>query len=131
MCSPLLPHTSAPSSWPPQMRRKVLAGTWLILSGVFPTTVNFRATGLYQSCLSAGAMFAKSVRDATHVIANRGRTGKVSEAIAAGVPVVGLRWLTESLARWKRLDERSRPMKGFEKCVHAAEWCCGTAEPVS
>lgn len=93
----------------PQTKRRVLEGVVLVLSGVIPLHLDWRTNDITLWAQNFGARVEKDVgRRTTHVVAARNRTAKVRQAAKRGkskIKVVSPAWLTDSIIRWKKLDE--------------------------
>ncbi len=94
----------------PSVKSKVLAGVVIVFSGVVPLGVDVRSTDSAILALSFGARIEENVgRSTTHVVAARNRTLKVRKAIKRGkgrIKIVNPQWLTDSINRWSKVDER-------------------------
>ena len=94
-----------------QMKSRVLDGVVIVFSGVIPLHLDWNTNDLTLWARSFGAKVEKDVsRRTTHVVAARNRTAKVRQAVKRGkgrIKIVSPGWLTDSIIRWRRLDERS------------------------
>lgn len=94
----------------PLVKSKVLAGVVVVFSGVVPLGVDVGSTDSAILASSFGARIEENVgRSTTHVVAARNRTLKVRKAIKRGkgrIKVVNPQWLTDSINRWSKVDER-------------------------
>ena len=94
----------------PLVKSKVLAGAVIVFSGVVPIGVDVGSTDLAILAGSFGARIEENVgRSTTHVVAARNRTLKVRKAIKRGkgrIKIVNPQWLTDSINRWSKVDER-------------------------
>lgn len=93
----------------PQIKRRVLKGVVLVLSGVVPLHLDWRTSDVTLWAQNFGARVEQDVgRRTTHVVAARNRTAKVRQAAKRGkskIKVVSPAWLTTSIIRWTKLDE--------------------------
>ena len=98
---PSIPHLL------PRLKRRVLSGLTIVLSGVVPLGVDVVRSDIALWAQSFGARISLSVRKGvTHVVAARERTQKVRQAARlSGVKVVRVGWLIDSLREWRRKDE--------------------------
>lgn len=94
----------------PSVKSKVLAGVAIVFSGVVPLGVDVGSTDSAILARSFGARIEENVsRSTTHVVAARNRTLKVRKAIKRGkgrIKIVNPQWLTDSINRWSKVDER-------------------------
>lgn len=94
----------------PSVKSKVLAGVVIVFSGVVPLGVDVGSTDSAILARSFGARIEENVgRSTTHVVAARNRTLKVRKAIKRGkgrIKIVNPQWLTDSIDRWSKVDER-------------------------
>lgn len=94
----------------PSVKSKVLAGVVIVFSGVVPVGVDVGSTDSAILARSFGARIEENVgRWTTHVVAARNRTLKVRKAIKRGkgrIKIVSPQWLTDSINRWSKADER-------------------------
>ena len=94
----------------PSVKSEVLAGVVIVFSGVVPLGVDVGSTDLAILASSFGARIEENVgRWTTHVVAARNRTLKVRKAIKRGkgrIKIVNPQWLTDSINRWSKVDER-------------------------
>ncbi|KAK0422754.1 hypothetical protein QR680_007763 [Steinernema hermaphroditum] len=85
------------------IRREVLSGVCVVLSGVVPQGEDPRRSNAYQLLLRFGADIQDQVtRDTTVVIGARWGTTKIHKAHREDVPVVSLRWLDAVAERWTK-----------------------------
>lgn len=93
----------------PSIKKTVLDGVIIVLSGVVPIGWDIQNSDLAMWAKSFGAQVEEEVtRKTTHLIAARNRTAKVRQALKRGkgrVKIVGPQWLVDSLTQWTRLDE--------------------------
>ena len=94
----------------PSVKSKVLAGVVIVFSGVVPLGMDVGSTDSAILARSFGARIEENVGKATtHVVAARNRTLKVRKAIKRGkgsIKIVNPQWLTDSVNRWSKVDER-------------------------
>lgn len=94
----------------PSVKSKVLAGVVIVFSGVVPLGVDVGSTDSAILATSFGARIEENVgRSTTHVVAARNRTLKVRKALKRGkgrIKIVNPQWLTDSINRWSKVDER-------------------------
>ena len=94
----------------PLVKSKVLAGAVIVFSGIVPLGVDVGSTDLAILAGSFGARIEDNVgRSTTHVVAARNRTLKVRKAIKRGkgrIKIVNPQWLTDSINRWSKVDEK-------------------------
>ena len=94
----------------PLVKSKVLAGVVIVFSGVVPLGMDVGSTDSAILATSFGARIEENVsRWTTHVVAARNRTLKVRKAIKRGkgrIKIVNPQWLTDSINRWSKADER-------------------------
>ncbi|KAI4279388.1 MAG: hypothetical protein LQ337_000311 [Flavoplaca oasis] len=95
----------------PAIKKAVLDGVIIVLSGVVPIGWDIQNSDLAMWAKSYGAKIEEEVtRKTTHLIAARNRTAKVRHALRRGkgkVKIVGPQWLVDSLAQSTKLDETS------------------------
>ncbi|KAI4235532.1 MAG: hypothetical protein LQ349_003098 [Xanthoria aureola] len=93
----------------PSIKKTVLDGVIIVLSGVVPIGWDIQNSDLAMWAKSFGAKVEEEVtRKTTHLIAARNRTAKVRQALKRGkgkVKIVGPQWLVDSLTQWTKLDE--------------------------
>lgn len=91
----------------PARKRQTLRGVNLVLSGLVQLGTRPQDSEYWRLATAFGAnCFADLHSKVTHLVANQGGTQKVHQARRMrGVKVVKERWLVESAARWRRLDE--------------------------
>lgn len=94
----------------PLVKSKVLAGVVIVFSGVVPLGMDVGSTDSAILATSFGARIEENVsRWTTHVVAARNRTLKVRKAIKRGkgrIKIINPQWLTDSINRWSKADER-------------------------
>ena len=94
----------------PSVKSKVLAGVVIVFSGVVPLGVDVGSTDSAILARSFGARIEENVgKSTTHLVAARNRTLKVRKAIKRGkgsIKIVNPQWLTDSVNRWSKVDER-------------------------
>lgn len=94
----------------PSVKSKVLAGVVIVFSGVVPLGMDVGSTDSAILARSFGARIEENVgKSTTHVVAARNRTLKVRKAIKRGkgnIKIVNPQWLTDSVNRWSKVDER-------------------------
>jgi RNA polymerase II subunit A C-terminal domain phosphatase len=118
----------------PRLRSEVFDGVHLVFSGVIPIEsnnlpINPESTEIWRIAIRFGAQCHRDMTDAvTHVVAtpegvevwpstvtqeylvhltpSQRRTSKINAARARGIPIVSISWFHDSIALWKRLDER-------------------------
>ena len=93
----------------PTLKRQVLSGVVIVLSGVVPLGWDVQSSDLAMWAKGFGARIDEEVtRKTTHLIAARNRTAKVRHALKRGrdkIRIVGPQWLVDSLSRWTKLEE--------------------------
>ena len=94
----------------PSVKSRVLAGVVIVFSGVVPLGMDVASTDAAILAKSFGARIEENVgRSTTHVVAARNRTLKVRKAIKRGkgrIKIVSPQWLTDSISRWSKVDEK-------------------------
>lgn len=94
----------------PSVKSEVLGGVVIVFSGVVPLGVDIGSTDSAILAKSFGARIEENVgRSTTHVVAARNRTLKVRKAIKRGkgrIKIVSPQWLTDSINRWSKVDEK-------------------------
>jgi RNA polymerase II subunit A-like phosphatase len=93
----------------PYVRRKVLAGTNLVFSGIVPTNTPLEKSRAYLVARSMGAQVTQDLTsETTHLVAVRPGTAKVNSArrVARNVTIVTPDWLWCCGERWEKVDER-------------------------
>ncbi|VDK50483.1 unnamed protein product [Anisakis simplex] len=90
------------------IRRQVLRGCSIVLSGIVPIGMDVRNTEAFHLCIQFGAAVTESVNDSTtHVIAARWGTSKVHDARKRpNIAIVNPRWLYACVERWEKADEK-------------------------
>lgn len=95
----------------PQIKLRVLDGVVLVFSGLIALHLDWRINDITLWARNFGAKVESDVgRRTTHVVAARNRTAKVRQAAKRGkgrIKVVNPAWLTDSICRWQKQDERS------------------------
>jgi RNA polymerase II subunit A-like phosphatase len=100
----------------PSMKARVLSGVTLVFSGVLPLGTDIQNADISTWAKTFGATVTDKVtRDVTHVIAARAGTAKVKIAVKRGIKVVGTDWLTDSMQRWRKLEEKPYLLEGAGK----------------
>uniref|UniRef100_A0A1I7YMY1 RNA polymerase II subunit A C-terminal domain phosphatase n=1 Tax=Steinernema glaseri TaxID=37863 RepID=A0A1I7YMY1_9BILA len=83
------------------IRREVLCGVCVVLSGVVPQGEDPRKSSIYQLLIRFGADIQEQVtRDTTVVIGARWGTTKIHKAHRENIPVVTPRWLDAVVEQW-------------------------------
>ncbi|XP_040565077.1 RNA polymerase II subunit A C-terminal domain phosphatase [Lepeophtheirus salmonis] len=98
----------------PYVKRKVLQGTSLVFSGVFPTSVKLETSKAYMVAKSLGAKVTNKLENpgTTHLIAAKYGTAKVNESRKIkGIHIVTPDWLWNCAERWERCEEKLFPLK--------------------
>lgn len=93
----------------PYVRRKLLAGTSLVFSGLVPTHTPLEKSRVYLVARSMGAQVTQDLTpETTHLVAVRPGTAKVNAArrAARNVFIVTPDWLWCCAERWEKVDER-------------------------
>ena len=94
----------------PSVKSRVLAGVVIVFSGVVPLGMDIASTDAAILAKTFGARIEENVgRSTTHVVAARNRTLKVRKAIKRGkgrIKIVSPQWLTDSISRWSKVDEK-------------------------
>lgn len=92
-----------------QMKHLVLEGVVIVFSGVIPLHLDWNTHDTTLWARNFGARVERDIsRRATHLVAARNRTAKVRQAAKRGkgrIKVVSPAWLTDSIIRWRKLDE--------------------------
>nr|CAD7448775.1 unnamed protein product [Timema bartmani] len=117
----------------PYVRRKVLAGTSLVLSGLVPTHVPLQKSRPYLVAKSLGAtVTAEITPQTTHLVAVRPGTAKVNSARRIkGLLMVTSDWLWSCAERWERVDERLFPLGRKVSVKRHPPPHCGSPELLS
>lgn len=93
----------------PRIKRSVLDGVVIVLSGVVPLGMDIQSSDIALWAKSFGAQIDEDIgKRTTHLIAARNRTAKVRQAAKRGkgrIKVVWPQWLMDSISRWERLNE--------------------------
>ncbi|KAM9165042.1 RNA polymerase II subunit A C-terminal domain phosphatase isoform 2-T2 [Pangshura tecta] len=103
----------------PELKSKVLAGVTIIFSGLYPTNFPIERTREHYHATALGAKIIKNLvlnaddpNKATHLIAARGGTEKVRQALdCKHLHVVNPDWLWSCLERWDKVEEQLFPLK--------------------
>lgn len=91
----------------PNMKERVLGDVVIVFSGVLPLGTDVQTADISIWARTFGARIEEKVtKSVTHVVAARVGTSKVKTAVKRGIKVVSTQWLTQSIQRWKKLDER-------------------------
>jgi RNA polymerase II subunit A-like phosphatase len=93
----------------PYVRRKLLAGTSLVFSGLVPTHTPLEKSRAYLVARSMGAQVTQDFTpETTHLVALRPGTAKVNAArrAARNICIVTPDWLWCCAERWEKVDER-------------------------
>ncbi|KAL5535724.1 FCP1 [Sanghuangporus sanghuang] len=94
----------------PSIRKETFKGVHVLFSGVIPTNIRMdhEMTEIWRMARAFGATCHKDLtKEVTHVVAAKRGTQKVEKANSQpGIFVVWLQWFTDSVAQWKRQDER-------------------------
>jgi RNA polymerase II subunit A-like phosphatase len=93
----------------PTIKRRVLRGTKIVLSGIIPHEVNVRKSEIGLQLKDFGASLRETVtKDITHLVVSSLRSGTPKAKQAASIPsikIVNQDWLTECFTQWKKVDE--------------------------
>ncbi len=93
----------------PRIKRSVLDGVVIVLSGVVPLGLDVQSSDIALWAKSFGAQVDEDIgRRTTHLIAARNRTAKVRQAAKRGkgkIKVVWPQWLMDSISQWEKLVE--------------------------
>uniref|UniRef100_A0A8C3FFW5 RNA polymerase II subunit A C-terminal domain phosphatase n=1 Tax=Chrysemys picta bellii TaxID=8478 RepID=A0A8C3FFW5_CHRPI len=103
----------------PELKSKVLADVTIIFSGLYPTNFPIERTREHYHATALGAKIIKNLvpnaddpNKATHLIAARGGTEKVRQALdCKHLHVVNPDWLWSCLERWDKVEEQLFPLK--------------------
>ncbi|KLO11343.1 hypothetical protein SCHPADRAFT_906128 [Schizopora paradoxa] len=94
----------------PAIRSATFAGVHLLFSGVIPTNtkVPYEDTEVWRMAQAFGATCHRDLsKDVTHVVTSKAGTQKVEAARQRGnIFVVWLTWFSDSIAHWRRMDEK-------------------------
>ncbi|KAL5495046.1 FCP1 [Sanghuangporus weigelae] len=94
----------------PSIRKDTFKGVHILFSGVIPTNIRMdhEVTEIWRMARAFGATCHKDLtKEVTHVVAAKRGTQKVEKAKSQpGIFIVWLQWFTDSIAQWKRQDER-------------------------
>ena len=93
----------------PRIKRSVLDGVVIVLSGVVPLGMDIQTSDIALWAKSFGAQVDEDIgKRTTHLIAARNRTAKVRQAARGGkgrIKVVWPQWLMDSISRWEKVEE--------------------------
>ncbi|KAL2080284.1 hypothetical protein ACEWY4_024077 [Coilia grayii] len=103
----------------PELKGRVLAGTTVVFSGLYPTNYPMERTREFYHARALGARIARSLvlspkdpDSTTHLIAARAGTDKVRQALRCKhLHVVNPDWLWGCLERWEKVNEQLYPLK--------------------
>ncbi|XP_063041823.1 RNA polymerase II subunit A C-terminal domain phosphatase isoform X2 [Engraulis encrasicolus] len=103
----------------PELKGRVLAGTTVVFSGLYPTNYPMERTREFYHARALGARIARSLvltpkepDSTTHLIAARAGTDKVRQALRCKhLHVVNPDWLWGCLERWEKVQEQLYPIK--------------------
>ncbi|XP_074800845.1 RNA polymerase II subunit A C-terminal domain phosphatase [Natator depressus] len=103
----------------PELKSKVLTDVTIIFSGLYPTNFPIERTREHYHATALGAKIIKNLvlnaddpNKATHLIAARGGTEKVRQALdCKHLHVVNPDWLWSCLERWDKVEEQLFPLK--------------------
>ncbi|KAH8119974.1 hypothetical protein DFH11DRAFT_1500359 [Phellopilus nigrolimitatus] len=94
----------------PSIRKETFKDLHILFSGMIPTNmrVDHETTEIWRMARAFGATCHKDLsKEVTHVVASKRGTQKVEKARTMnGIFIVWLQWFSDSVARWKRQDER-------------------------
>ncbi|KAI5124127.1 hypothetical protein M0805_000940 [Coniferiporia weirii] len=94
----------------PNLRKNTFKDLHILFSGVIPTNmrVDHEMTEIWRMARAFGATCHKDLtEDVTHVVTSKRGTQKVEKARSLkGVFVVWVQWFSDSVAQWRRQDER-------------------------
>lgn len=111
----------------PYVRRKVLAGTYLVFSGLVPTHVPLERSRAYQVAVQLGAVVTPDLTDyTTHLVAVRPGTAKVNAVQRKhnNILLVTPDWLWACAERWEHVEERLFPLgRGISARRHPPAHC--------
>ncbi|KXJ89274.1 hypothetical protein Micbo1qcDRAFT_165329 [Microdochium bolleyi] len=92
------------------LKSRVLRGTKIVLSGLVPIGADVRRTEIGLQAESFGTEISTRITsETTHLVisSSRPRTQKVQQAARMPhIKIVNQDWLADSIAQWKKLDER-------------------------
>eukprot|EP01090_Pellita_catalonica_P000590 TRINITY_DN10407_c0_g1_i1.p1 TRINITY_DN10407_c0_g1~~TRINITY_DN10407_c0_g1_i1.p1 ORF type:complete len:324 (+),score=48.49 TRINITY_DN10407_c0_g1_i1:48-1019(+) len=89
-----------------RFRQTIFAGVHLAFSSVFDRRKNAEESELWKLCLEYGATLTLEISNATtHLVAAKDHTDKVRKASKAGIYVVNVAWLIDSMQNFARMDE--------------------------
>lgn len=114
----------------PAVRKKVLASTNLVFSGLVPNNIPLERSRAYQVAISLGANVTQDLRKSTtHLVAVRPGTAKVNSARRMkNVFMVTADWLWVSAERWERVDEKVFPLGRNRAGTRHPPAHCGSPE---
>ncbi|TKR95423.1 hypothetical protein L596_009595 [Steinernema carpocapsae] len=93
------------------IRREVLCGECVVLSGIVPQGQNVHETAAYQQLIRFGADYQEEItHDTTLVIGARWGTTKIHMAHRNGIPVVTTAWLDKVVEEWRKPDINDFPL---------------------
>ncbi|EMP35205.1 RNA polymerase II subunit A C-terminal domain phosphatase, partial [Chelonia mydas] len=103
----------------PELKSKVLTDVTIIFSGLYPTNFPIERTREHYHATALGAKIIKNLvlnaddpNKATHLIAARGGTEKVRQALdCKHLHVVNPDWLWSCLKRWDKVEEQLLSLK--------------------
>ncbi|KAI9341178.1 hypothetical protein BDR26DRAFT_934178 [Obelidium mucronatum] len=94
------------------IRRQVLKGCEVVLSGVVPIGFDIRRNDLYRfATIFGGRVTTDIMPTTTHLVAAKLGTDKANKALKMGIHVVHPDWLYYSAFAWKRLPEEHFTLK--------------------
>ncbi|KAK0423082.1 hypothetical protein QR680_007957 [Steinernema hermaphroditum] len=97
-----------------EMRREVLAGVKVVLSGIVPQGEDPRRSSIYQHLRRFGAIVQGRVSSETTVVIGRQwGTQKIHEAHRRAIPVVDTKWIGQAAKQWSMpaFDDFALPRK--------------------
>ncbi|XP_034237098.1 RNA polymerase II subunit A C-terminal domain phosphatase isoform X2 [Thrips palmi] len=114
----------------PAVRKKVLASTNLVFSGLVPNNIPLERSRAYQVAISLGANVTQDLKkNTTHLVAVRPGTAKVNSARRMkNVHMVTADWLWVSAERWERVDEKVFPLGRNRAGTRHPPAHCGSPE---
>ncbi|KAF6754350.1 hypothetical protein DFP72DRAFT_1170471 [Ephemerocybe angulata] len=92
----------------PRIRAETLEGCHILFSGLIPLDMRPETAEIWRSATMFGAKcYTDLTHEITHVVAAKRGTVKVDQARKRGnISIVSQLWLTESIAQWRRMDEK-------------------------
>ncbi|EJD03740.1 uncharacterized protein FOMMEDRAFT_105888 [Fomitiporia mediterranea MF3/22] len=94
----------------PNIRKETFKDVHILFSGVIPTNIRMdhEATEIWRMARAFGATCHRDLdKEVTHVVTSKRGTQKVEKARSQpNIFVVWLQWFTDSVAQWRRQDER-------------------------